>query len=575
MAVVPVAHARVVPKRPSLLTTEHLVVWAAAAVLFFLVGIPVAFLVGRSFLVSGALSWAAYAEVMSRSLNYQALLNTLWIGLGSATLAVIFGTPIAWAIGRTNMPFREGVRTLAYAAYLSPPFLLAIAYVILAAPNTGALNRLVVALFGVQRGPFNAYTLPTLIFVTGLHTYPTLVLLVASALESVDASLEQAARILGVGRWRTTLRVTLPLVLPSILTGALLAFVNAIALFGSQAILGIPGRFYTLPTRVYQVLGYPPDYALASALSVLLVLLTVLALAVQRRWLGDRAYARIGGKGNPTDRLDLGRWRWALLALCGLVSLVAIGLPYGALGTVSIMRSWPRGLVADNLTLDNFLDVLFRLDLTRRALINSLGLGVVSATVAMVLGSVVAYTNGRATGGRRARTVLDYLSLIPLGVPGIVLAVALLQFWLNVPLVNLYGTYAILALAYITRFVPLAVRSVHVAFGQVDTALEEAARIGGRSWLATLWRITVPLARPGLIAGWILVFVPMLQELSASVLLFTSDTITLAVATLNLQENGKFETVSALGIVMVVLTSICLYFARRAAGGPIGGQAPT
>jgi iron(III) transport system permease protein len=230
--------------------------------------------------------------------------------------------------------------------------------------------------------------------------------------------------------------------------------------------------------------------------------------------------------------------------------------------------------VPDNVTLDNFLDVLFRLDLTRRAMLNSLGLGVVSASVAMLVGSVVAYTNLRATGsGGRARTVLDYLSLVPLGVPGIVLAVALLQFWLSVPVVNLYGTFAILGLAYITRFIPLAVRSANVALGQVDARLEEAARIGGRSWLGTLTRITVPLARPGLFAGWILVFVPTLQELSASVLLFTSDTVTLAVATLNLQENGKFETVSALGIVMVALTSVCLFVARRTVGRPIADQA--
>jgi iron(III) transport system permease protein len=206
-------------------------------------------------------------------------------------------------------------------------------------------------------------------------------------------------------------------------------------------------------------------------------------------------------------------------------------------------------------------------------MLNSLGLGVVAASAAIVLGSIVAYSNLRGTGGRRARTILDYLSLIPLGIPGIVLAVALLQFWLQVPFVTLYGTFAILAIAYVTRFVPLAVRAANVAFAQVDASLEEAARIGGRGWLSTLARVTVPLARPGLVAGWILVFVPAIQELSASVLLFTSDTITLAVAVLNLQENGKFETVSALGIVMVVISSICLYAARRVAGRSVAGRA--
>jgi iron(III) transport system permease protein len=257
-----------VRRRAPLLTPRRAVVVTSAALLVLLVAIPLVFLVGRSLIVEGTPTLSAYAEVLSRSIYYSALLNTLWVGLGSATLAVIFGTPLAWAVTRTNMPFREATRALVTAAYVSPPFLLAIAYVILCAPNSGALNRLTVALFGVERGPFNAYTLPMIIFVTSLHTYPTVFLLVSSALEAVDASMEQAAQILGAGRWRTTLRITLPLVLPSILTGGLLAFVNAIALFGSQAILGIPGRIYTLPTRVYQVLGYPPEYALASALSM-------------------------------------------------------------------------------------------------------------------------------------------------------------------------------------------------------------------------------------------------------------------------------------------------------------------
>jgi len=481
-----------VRRQAPLLTPRRAVVVTSAALLVLLVAIPLVFLIGGSLIVDGTPTLNAYAQVLSRSIYYSALLNTLSVGLGSATLSVIFGTPVAWAVTRTNMPFREAARALVTAAYVSPPFLLAIAYVILCAPNSGALNRLMVTLFGVERGPFNAYTLPMIIFVTSLHTYPSVFLLVSSALEAVDASMEQAAQILGAGRWRTTLRITLPLVLPSILTGGLLAFVNAIALFGSQAILGIPGRIYTLPTRVYQVLGYPPEYALASALSMLLVLLTVVALLLQRRWLGGRGAATIGGRGSVLERIDVGNWRWGLLGVCCLLSFAAVVLPFLAMASVSVLRSWPRGLEVANLTLDNFVDVLFRLEVTRRALFNSLGLGVVSATLAMLLGGAIAYIDLRSVGAPGPRRILDYLSLVPLGLPGIVLALSILQFWLSVPFVNLYGTFAILVLAYVTRFVPLAVRAANVAFGQVEVGMEEAARIGGRGWLGTLTRIWWP-----------------------------------------------------------------------------------
>lgn len=539
---------------------------ASAVLLLVLVGAPLVMLAGQSVLSGGRASLEAYASVASRSLYYQAILNTLVLGLGAAALSVIFGTPIAWAVARTDMPLRRVVRTAVTAAYIAPPFLLAVAYVILAAPNTGALNRVVAGALGLERGPFNAYTLPALVFVTSLHTFPAVFLLVAAALGTVDASLEQAARLLGAGRLRTTLRITLPLVMPSILTGALLAFVTAIALFGSQAILGIPGRVYTLPTRVYQVLGYPPDYPLASALSMVLVGLTVAALLLQRRALSRGGAATFGGRGGAVETTPLGRWRWAALGWCALVIAVAVVLPYLALGAVSIMKAWPAGIVGGNITLDNYADVLFRIDIPRRAIGNSLLLGAVTATVALAFGLVIATIDQRTTF--RGRRFLDALALVPLGVPGIVLAVAILELWLRLP-VDIYGTLFILLIAYVTRFIPLAVRSAHTAIGQVDRSLEEAARITGATWWQTERLVTLPLARPGLLAGWTLVFVPTLQELSASVLLFTAETMTLAVAILNFQDNGRLELVSAMGVVMVVIASLVIGAARLVAGRPV------
>jgi iron(III) transport system permease protein len=555
----------VVAPKSGRVQAQTVVMVIASGILLVLVAAPLAFLVGRSVLVEGQFTIASYAEVLTRGVYYSSLLNTLWVGLGAAALAMLIGTTLAWGVSRTDMPLRETTRAMVTAAFLFPPFLLAIAYVILWAPNAGVMNTFVAGVFGLPRGPFNAYTLPTLIFVTGLHTFPPVFLLVAAALESVDTSLEQAAQILGASRWRVTLRITLPLVLPSILAGGLLAFVNAIALFGSQAILGIPGRIYTLPTRVYQVLGFPPNYPLAAALSMLLVVLTVLALLVQRRWLGNQtSYATIGGRGGALVIARLRMWRWVLLAFSLLVGLVSVVLPFGSLAAVSLVRSRARGLTLDNLTVDNYVDVLWRLPELQRAIINSLLLGIVSATLALPLGVVVAYIGLRTlTPGRR---LLDYLALIPLGLPGIVLAVAILQFWLAIPFVNLYGTYAILVLAYMTRFVPLAVRASSAALVQVDPSLEEAARIGGLSWLGTLRTITLPLVRVGLLAGWILVFVPTIQELSASILLFTPETQTVAVAIFNLQDNGQLEKVGALGIIVVVVVSLGLYFVRRVVG---------
>ena len=186
-----------------------------------------------------------------------------------------------------------------------------------------------------------------------------------------------------------------------------------------------------------------------------------------------------------------------------------------------------------------------------------------AATLTVLLGSLIGWLDLRTA--IQGRKLLDYVSLIPLGLPGIVVAVALIQFWLSLPL-PIYGTLLIILLAYTGRYVPLGVRSANAAFRQIDPSLEEAARITGAGWLRTFRGVTLPLARPGLFAGWLLVFVPALQELSASILLFSSGSITLAVAVYNLYETGSLEPVAALSIVTMVLITVAIALATRLGG---------
>jgi iron(III) transport system permease protein len=544
------------------LATDRVIMAAAVAALLLLVVYPAAFLLWGSLSDEGAFTLENFRRTFSSALYYNALLNTIYLGLGVALLSVLWGLPIAWAVSRTNMPAKGLVRVLVGVSYITPPFLSSIAYVVLLSPNAGAFNQFVKA-FGFERGPFNAFTLPTMIFVTSLHTFPYVFLLASSALESVDASLEESAQILGSGRLRNALKVTVPLVMPAILAGALLAFVNAISLFGSQAILGLPGRVFTLPTRIYALFNYPPQYGLASALSMLLVILTVAGLYLQHRYLQKRSYVTVGGKGARPELIDLGRWRFAPLVYCALVFSCAVLLPYLFLALASFTRAWALGPVASNFTLENYQFILFGYEATWRAIVNSMILAGAAASLAIVIGAVIAYIDVRAeTPGRRA---LDYLSLLPFGLPGIVLAVAIVQAWLRAP-INIYGTLLILLLAYLTRFIPMAVRAANASLRQVDASLEETARITGASWMRTFAHVTLPLARSGLLAGWTLVFVSALHEVSASILLFTGPTITLAVANFNLYDNGLLERVCAMAVLTMLLTSAILLIARRFSG---------
>lgn len=542
---------------------EAFVMAGAAVALAVLVVLPLGSLVWASITEEGRLTLAHFREALSRRLYVQALRNSLVLGVWTALLSVAVGLPLAWAVGRTDVPGKRFIHATATISYLTPPYLTAIAFVNLFSPNAGLVNRWLRDVLGLPQLAFNIHSMAGLVLVTVLHTFPFVYLLTASALESVDASMEESAQILGAGRWRTAGAVTAPLVAPAVLAGALVAFVNAIALFGSQAIIGLPGRIFTLPTRIYALFDFPPQYGLASALSLVFVAITIAALYLQRRYLARRSYVTLGGKGYRPRVVPLGAARWPVLAFCVGVFAVSVLAPYLTLLAVSVSKSWGLGFW-QNLTLRHYRFILLEYDVTRRAIANSLLLAAAAATITVFLGSLIGWIDLRTR--LPGRKLLDYASLVPLGLPGIVVAVALIQFWLRVPL-PIYGTLLIILLAYTGRYVPLTVRSANAAFRQVDSSLEETARVTGAGWLRTFGTVTLPLARPGLFAGWLLVFVPAIQELSASILLFSSESITLAVAVYNLYETGYLEPVAALAVVTMLIIGAAIGLATRLGRG--------
>lgn len=554
------------PSWRRIFTLEHIVMGAAIVALFFLVVLPLCFLLVGSVWSDGRFTLEYFAEALSGRLYLQALLNSLVLGAWTGLFSLLLGLPMAWAVARTNVPGKGLIALTANLSYLSPPFLTAIAFVNLFSPNAGLVNAFFRDVVGIPWLGFNIFSMPGLVLVTVLHTFPYVFLLSSSALQSVDASYEEAAQILGAGKLRTAVAITLPLVMPAILSGVLLAFVNAIALFGSQAIIGLPGRIVTLPTRIYSLFDYPAQYALASALSLLFVVITVAALYVQRAYLAKRSFVTLGGKGARPQLMDLGIWKWPLFGFCLVVFFVSIVLPYTTLIAVSVSKSWGLNFW-QGLTLDHYRFVLFDYDVTQRAILNSLGLAVAAATIAVLLGAIIGWIDIRTH--MPGRKFLDYAALVPLGLPGIVMAVALIQFWLSMP-IALYGTLTILLLAYVGRYIPLGVRAANTSLRQIDPTLEESARILGAGWGRTLKEITLPLMRPGLFAGWLLVFVPVIQELSASILLFSSNSMTLAVAIYNLYETGYTEPVAALAMINMAIIVVAIAIARRIGGGGIG-----
>jgi iron(III) transport system permease protein len=490
------------------------------------------------------------------------LATTAIIATTSAFFCCVVAAPMGWLVSRTDMPGRQFIRALVTASFVTPPFLGAVAWELLAAPNSGLLNQLYRYLTGADAGEhlFNIYSLTGIIFVISCYTFPFVFVLVANALDNMPGELEDASAILGGKAWTTARRVTIPLALPALVAGALVAFLQAMTLFGSPAILALPAGFHTMTTKIWSLFQYPPKLELAAAAAVPLLLLTIVLLQAQKFILGRRGYSVVGGKYGAPRRVELKAWRWAALAFCLIMLLNPVFLPYFALFNAAFSPNATTLVTPATFTLHNIVFVFTELSATQLALKNTVILGAATATIGTVLALVIAYvTTRRVVAGSRA---LGFLATAPIAVPGIVLGVGLFLSYTRPPFV-LYGTLWILLIAFLTISLPSAYQQLQAAFATIHPELEDASRILGATRLQSLRRIVAPLLRTGVIATWCFIFIGVMRELSAAIVLFTSQTKVLSVLIYDLNESGDLAAISVLGLAMLVITFAVVFTINR------------
>jgi iron(III) transport system permease protein len=514
---------------------------------------------------NGAFTLGNFETLISDPVFVEPLVTTVILATSASIICCLAAAPMGWLVARTDMPLRRTVRALVTASFVTPPFLGAIAWELLAAPNSGLLNKIYRGVTGAEPDEhlFNIYSLGGLIFVISCYTFPYVFVLLANALDRIPGDLEDASAILGGRAWTTARRVTIPLAMPALLAGALVAFLQAMTLFGSPAILAIPAGFHTMTTKIWSLFNYPPKPELAAAASVPLLVLTVLLLRAEHFVLGRRGYSVVGGKqGNPR-LIKLGRYKWAALAFVFVVLLCPVFLPYGALLNAAFSRVATSFVSFGNFTLQNIHFVFFELSATKLAVKNTFLLGVASATIGTIMALVIAYlTTRRAIRGYRT---LGFLATAPVAIPGIVLGVGLFLSYARPPFV-LYGTLWILLIAFVTIALPAAYQQLQSAFRTVHTDLEEASMILGATRLRTLWDITAPLLRTSVIATWCFIFVGVIRELSAAIMLFTSETKVISVLIFDLNESGDLGAIAVLGLIMLAITFAVVIVVNRIPG---------
>jgi iron(III) transport system permease protein len=537
-----------------------------AAALCMLILLPLSWLVYYSFHDrAGAFTLANFAQLFSDPTFIDPLITTVILATSSAIICCTVAAPMGWLVARTDMPLRKTVRALVTASFVTPPFLGAIAWELLAAPNSGLLNKVFRAVTGAEQDEylFDIYSLPGLIFVISCYTFPYVFVLVANALDRIPADLEDASAILGGGAWTTARRVTVPLAMPAVVAGALIAFLQAMTLFGSPAILALPAGFHTMTTKIWSLFQFPPKPELAAAASLPLLILTILLLRAENFVLGRRGYSVVGGRqGNPR-LVALGRWKWVALAITFIVLLNPVFLPYGALLNAAFSPVASQFVTLSTLTLRNIEFVFFELSATKLAFQNTAILCTAAATVGTVMAVVIAYITARKVIAWHK--ALGFLATAPVAVPGIVLGVGLFLSYTRPPFV-LYGTLWILLVAFVTIALPAAYQQLYSAFRVVNPDLEEASRILGASQLGTLARITAPLLRTSVIATWCFIFVGVIRELSAAIMLFTSETKVISVLIFDLNESGDLGAIAVLGLIMLAVTFTVVILINRIPG---------
>jgi iron(III) transport system permease protein len=543
-------------------------VWLLAiVVLLFLVVNPLL----RLLLVSlqqpdtGAFTFANYLAAYGRSRYVDALGNSLVLGVSAASLCVVFGVPMAWALSRTDMPAKGLIWVSILGTFVIPPYLGAVGWILLAGPNAGWLNRFVVELTGAQSGPFNIYSMPGLVLVVACYSFPYVFVFTKSALDLVSSEMEDAASVLGASNLRTTFSITLPLALPAILGAFILVFLEAIALFGSPALLALPGRFHVVTTQLWQFFEHPPRVGVAAAYAMPLLMITILLFWLQRRITHRKGYVALTGKGGERRPIPLGRWKWPMLAFCLAVCTLSFFMPMVVILQAALAKAWGRGFSLDNLTLDNLYFTVFENNLTQSATLNTFMYAGAASIIAIALALCVAYIVNRQLVGRNLGNLLSFLTMAPFVIPGIVLAIGFYAAYTNPPLL-LYGTAWILILAFATRFLPIAFANSNAAIRSINPELEDAVRTLGGTRFTAIRRVVAPLLKRSLAGAFILVFIPATRELSAAIFLYSINTQVLSVLLFDKSDEGNFEMLASIGLILVLITVALILVGFRLMG---------
>jgi iron(III) transport system permease protein len=537
------------------------------AIVGFLTVSPVVMLLLGSFSEGlgafGTFTLEKYAKSYTDPALLEIIVNTIVFIIGSSLMATALALFMAYLNTRTNIPFKGLFQMIPIVPMMIPHILFAISWALLLNPSNGLINLLLKQILNLRDSPFNIYSLAGMILVEGLLDLPVSYLIIAPAMSSFDVSLEESSKVCGSSNLRTLFKITLPVLRPAILASITLVAIRSLESFAVPSALGMPGRIYLLSTHIYRIIatGFAADYGMAAAVGMSALVASVTLIVLYRHLTSEsEKYVTISSRGYRPALIELHRAKIPLLVIVALLSFVLIVLPVLVLLYTSLVPySMVPSLKAFGMMSWKHWVTVLKDPISLLSLKNSLLLGVVGATLGVVLTLFVSYTIVKVR--THASGILESLSFLSFSFPGIVIGVGFMWLFVRTPL---YATIGSLLIGYIATYLPYGIRPLSSAFIQIHRHLEESSRVCGGGMFYTLRRIIIPLLIPGIVSAWILMATMFVRELSVSVVLSRPGSEVLAVQILRFAEDGLWGKLSALGILMIIASTTLVVLASVA-----------
>lgn len=528
--------------------------------------IPLLYLFVKSVFPNGSFTLEAFKRVYSYDINFIAIRNTLITAFATTFFGMLIAFPLAFLVGRTNLYGKKIFRTMFVITYMVPPYVGAMAWLRLLNPRVGSLNMLIQRIFGLSGSIFNIYTIWGMIWVLTCFYYPYAFITISRAMEKMDPSLEEAARISGASPLKTLFTITIPMMTPSLIAAALLVFVTAASCYGIPSIIGAPGQIHTVTTRIIEFvhIGNQEGIIEATTLAVFLMIIANLILYISTFVLGKKQFITMSGKSTRPTIVDLGKWRTFITVIVSIFAFIVVVIPFITVALTSITVNMGKPLSMSNISFKFWKQMLTR-DSIFTSTINSLIAATASALLGIIISCMMAYLLERTRV--RGRRIPDFLITVGSGTPSIAIALALIMTMSGKFGINIYNTIYIMIVAYMIKYMLMGMRTVVSGMSQVHPSLEEASQISGAGWLRMIKDVTMPLIMPSIVAGIFLIFMPCFYELTMSTVLYSSHTKTIGFELYNYQTYHSQQIASVLATAILIFVLVVNWILNKLTKG--------